>query len=198
MTSMTLNSLYYPSRENDLEIVRWWIRLERDGDLDKLMLEGGRTVNDLFRMVSAPKAMLYAATPEDGIWFAMWFEPCLNGAFCGAWLAKDKRGSRQGVYAFLDAWTWALAAFPVLIGVTKQTDLLRIHRRVGYTVLGSVPFLFDGQEATVMYLTRRAFRETLRRLRRPTEALDVLLDPQPGEGKRIADCVVDTNGVIVR
>jgi hypothetical protein len=90
-----------------------------------------------------------------------------------------------------------LVSFPVLIGVTKQANLLPIHRKVGYTVLGPVPHLFDGQEATIMYLTRRAFRETLRRLRRPTAPLDALLDPQPGAGKRIADCVVDTNGVIV-
>lgn len=194
MTTMTLNNLYHPNRENDLEIVRWWVRLERDGDLDRLMLEGGRTISDLFRMVAGPsKALLFAHTPEDGIWFAMWFEPCLQGAFCGAWLAKDKRGTRQGVYAFLDAWTWALVAWPVVIGVTKQPNLLPIHRKVGYTVLGAIPDLFDGQEATVMYLTRQAFRETLRRLKRPTKPLDDILDA-PSWASRAA--IADRNGVV--
>jgi hypothetical protein len=187
-----IGNVYVPNRENDLEIVRWWVRLERDGDLDKLMMEGARSVSDLFRLVQPPKAMLWELD-DDGPWFAMWFEQCFTGAFCGAWMRRDRRGSRKGVHAFLDAWTWALVAWPVLIGVTKQPDLLGIHRRVGYTTLGAIPGIFDGQEATIMYLTRSAFRETLRRLRRPTAPLDALLDPQP----RIADCVVDANGRVI-
>jgi hypothetical protein len=177
MTSVHVGHVYVPNRDNDLEIVRWWVRMERDGDLDKLMMEGARSVSDLFRLVQPPKAMLWLLD-DEGVWFAMWFEQCFGGAFCGAWLRQDRRGSRQGVWAFLDAWTWALTAWPVLIGVTKQPELAAIHRKVGYTTLGAIPTIFDGQEATIMYLTRSAFRETLRRLRRPTAPLDALLDPQ--------------------
>ena len=189
MMSVHMGNVYFPSRENDLEIVRWWVRMDRDGDLDKLMMEGSRSVSDLFRLIQPPKTMLWLLD-DEGVWFAMWFEQCFNGVFCGAWMRQDYRGRRAGTFAFLDAWTWALVAWPVLIGVTKQPDLVGIHRRVGYTVMGSIPGLFDGQEATVMYLTRAAFRETLRRLRRPTKPLDDLLDPPPVE--RIPET---TNGV---
>ena len=44
-----------------------------------------------------------------------------------------------------------------ILGITKQEDLLDLHRKLGYVIMGPVPNLFDDDEAWIMYLTQESF-----------------------------------------
>jgi len=176
---MTDLRLYEPGNPHvDLEITRWWLQMQADGDLEHLFVQEARTLGSLFGTISPPRTCLLAHDAE-GIWFAAWFEPCMAGAFMGAWCRRRLRHSRPALQAFFDAWSWALAPgrWPLIVGVTKQPALLSEHRRLGYAVYGAdrmgIGPLFDGEPTWMLVLTREAHERTLRRfqwLRRPAFA----------------------------
>ena len=48
-------------------------------------------------------------------------------------------------------------AYPVILGVTKQEKLLPIHERWGYTVVGKLPAIFDGEAGWLVVLTKEQY-----------------------------------------
>ena len=178
--------LYVPGHDTDALVAIWWETMAQDGDLDDLFFGASRTLSGLFRLIQPPGAMLYEIDAK-GIWFAMWFEGMLSGAAAGAWVRTERRRTKACLDAFLAAWEQALIAFPVILGVTRQEKLLREHTRLGYTVLGEVPELWEGRSAWVVVLTRPAFVRTLARFGRISQALDALVGqevPSDGRGRR--------------
>ena len=163
--------LYEPGhRDVDLWVTKWWFKMEADGDLRVALSEQCQSLGQLFGLIGAPTKYVLFAFDEDGIWFAAWFEPSLSGVFMGAWAAKEYRHrghGRRGLNAFLDAWEWALGRWPVVIGITKQPDILAEHMRLGYTVhQPAMPQWFDGKPTWIMTLTRASFAPVFQRLRR--------------------------------
>jgi len=159
--------IYTGRADEDVLIARWWGRMAVDGDLDQLFTADSRTLRCLFGIVGPPHAFVYQADAE-GIWFAMWTEQVLTGAFTGMWLRRDRRRTRRGLYAFLDALSWFLTFHPVLLGVTKQQKIIKEHLALGYTRMGDpLPDFFDGEPGYAVMLTRAAFGKTLERFKRP-------------------------------
>src|SRR5689334_10422908 len=134
--------MYVPDRDEDLRLILWWRKMERDGDLEMLFVPDSRKPSDLLDMMKPPKVLLYALDADGDIWFAMWGDQLMSGVFLGAWLAKERRQSRSGLEALLLGWEYFLTHVPVVLGVTKQERLLKEHAKLGYTVLGKVPAFF--------------------------------------------------------
>lgn len=163
--------LYTASADEDLLIASWYLRMANDGDLDKLFTSGSRTMAELFRLVGRPKTLIYAVD-ASGIWFAMWAEAMLAGAFVGIWVRQPLRHTRQMLNAFLDAHAWYFTgSLCALFGVTKQPKILDEVKQFGYSVLDCTDGLWDGEDAWIVKLTRKRFMETLNRYRRPSMTL---------------------------
>jgi len=164
---------YDASAEHDALLARWWVKLTTDGDLERLFCPSHHTLAPIMRMMQRPNAMLFAAD-SGGIWWAMWFEPLMGSVCAGVWVARERRGCRQAVRLALDAHERVLQKSPTVMGVTCQERLLRLYERMGYTVLGRVPGLWDGAEmdAWLVMLTRPAFVRVLRKHRLVSVALE--------------------------
>lgn len=93
--------------------------------------------------------------------FAMWFWPMLAGAQAGLWLAPEIRGTKQSVQLVCTVLDCALQNRPLVLGVTKQENLLEPHRKLGYTVSERLPSFWDGEDAWVVTVTRPAFQQSL-------------------------------------
>jgi len=150
----------------DLWVTKWWFKMETDGDLKVALSAQCQSLGQLFGLISAPTKYVLFATDDAGIWFAAWFEPSLSGVFMGAWAAKEVRHRKRGLFAFLDAWEWALQRWPVVIGITKQPAILAEHQRLGYTIHGPIPHWFDGKSTWIMHLTPGSFGPVFQRLRK--------------------------------
>lgn len=94
---------------------------------------------------------------EYGIWFLGWFEPVFSGAFASTWVRKDRRGTKRHFLAMVEWLDKGLQLFPVLMGITKQKALLSEHYRLGYTLSGIIPSLWDGEDAYLMLYTDTCF-----------------------------------------
>jgi len=164
---------YVSSRDTDLLLAHWWAKMERDGDLPDLFTKSGQSLSSLYRIVGPGKTLLYGVD-IGGIWVAFWFEPMMSGVFMGAWVAREHRRTRRALDAFLQAWELALIHHTVVIGVTRQREIINEHERLGYTVLGCLPGIWDGEDAWAVMLTRPAFVKTLARFRRVSARLEAV------------------------
>ena len=45
----------------------------------------------------------------------------------------------------------------LILGVTKQEQLLSLHQGMGYDILGPIPFLFDDTHAWLVHMTEQTF-----------------------------------------
>lgn len=150
--------VYNRSTEHDLLLARWWAILCETGELRTTFAKSIESLSSFYALFHPPSVLLFF-TDANGIWLAAWFESVLSGAFMGLWSRQDKRKSRSAFRAVLSIYRQALVTWPVLIGVTKQEKLIDQHQRLGYTLLGKIPCLFDGEDAFVLVLTKQTFRD---------------------------------------
>ncbi len=100
------------------------------------------------------------AIEDNKPWMVVWFVPFDDGSSAATvsyWCHKDKRGARKQLQITKLLYTAAFDFWDVLLGVTKHEHLLRIHRKLGYNIVGSVPHLMEGEEAWIVYLTKENF-----------------------------------------
>lgn len=149
--------VYEPSPLHDSLMLGWWARLLSDGELDKIFTNGMMAVTNFCAAIQLPRHVLFKQREGIGVWYTALITPTFDGAFFDMWCAKDLRATRACLEALEQALTWALDRWPVLIGLTVQEKLLDAHRRLGYTVVGSIPGLWNGRDTFVMHLTKEAF-----------------------------------------
>lgn len=156
--------LYEPGVQTDLLVLDWYWRMGQCDDLERV-----------FSVTMAPcsafmsemrKCVLMYERDADGIYFAAWFDPAMAGAFHHAWIRADKRQSRQAFVAMLESIHLGLERWPVLLSVTRQAKLLSGLQRMGFTTLGRVPGLFDGDEAIISFIDADHFYEAVKKYER--------------------------------
>jgi hypothetical protein len=153
--------VYTPSPEEDILLGRWWDHMAGCGDLETVFTAEYTLLSRFMAGFQPPSVLLYAAD-DDGIYFAMWADPAMSGAFFGFWMRADKRPSETGdvteAYALShSALDTLLANFPILFIVTRDPHIVQLALRLGGKVLGMVPHIFDGESAYVCYLTTEDF-----------------------------------------
>ena len=153
--------VYEPGPASDILLARWWDHMAGCGDLE-LVFESEYTMLSRFMAgFQAPTVLLYAED-DDGIYFAMWADPVMSGAFFGFWMRADKRPSENGDVGLAyelshGALDTLLANFPILFIATRDAHIVQLALRIGGKVLGVVPHVFDGSSAYICYLTREDF-----------------------------------------
>ncbi|MHA2065814.1 MAG: hypothetical protein ACXABY_15690 [Candidatus Thorarchaeota archaeon] len=154
--------LYQPCHEYDVALLQWWMHLNETGDFEDLFAQSQRPLSK-FLKIFEPPCMLALAFEDTKIWAAMWFTPVGDGAsaaFVGYWCDKDKRGSRKQFAITKLLYTMAFNFWAVLVGVTKHERLLRIHRKLGYNIVGSIPSFMEGDDAWIVYLNKENFEKS--------------------------------------
>lgn len=148
--------LYRGSEPEDRMVAVWWDSLCDTGELQQLVAENAYNLSAFFTLFKQPSAMIY--TEKDGsIETAHWVEPVStsnHAVFFSSWYTPELRGSKRQallshtIYSFIFSMGRKL-----IVGITKQPQLLKLHEKLGYVILGSMPNLFDGYEGWLMYLT---------------------------------------------
>jgi hypothetical protein len=144
---------YDKEKHEDLLIAWYYAQLRAEPEeFAKLFMKPLRSLTALLNW-AAHTVHLMLSVDERGIWGAAWVDPFLSGAYFGYWCRKDKRGT-IGAYALIrHAQRDALKVFPILIGVTKQPALHKVHLALGYELVGKLEKVFDGDDAWVYKLT---------------------------------------------
>lgn len=145
--------LYDPAK-HELLILYWYLELRKDPvEFENLFCEPLRSLTSILIWAKNNVSIMFDAD-DDGIRFAAWCAPFLTGAEFGAWARKSQRGTKAHLAFMNEAYDKALSQYPVLIGLTKQERLHRLHLRMGYEFVGKVPTLFDGAPVLEYFMTR--------------------------------------------
>ena len=158
---------YEPGQNLDIELVQWWERLARDGDLAKLVGSSlWPLASFLAHFASCP--MLLYDTDAEGWTIVAWAFPFMGGGTFGCWIRPDQRsgGKRAHLRFVVNALRRAFDLYPVLVNTTKQDAVVPKTEALGYTYLGRVPYLFDGEPAHVLYMTKEQFSDYARKWKR--------------------------------
>lgn len=137
-------------------LAQWWAEITVDGSRDHLFVPPASLGKALAYFESSDVNLIFELD-KRGIWFAMWFTPLFSGLSATLWVRKDYRGSHAMLRAVERGYDIGLAAVPVLVGVTRQ-ELLRVHRRLGYNIVGSVPHLIGDKAMWIVALTREGWQ----------------------------------------
>lgn len=151
---------YEAGQNFDADLVRWWGQLVADGDLQKLVGSSLWSMSSFLPHFASCPVLLY--DEDDKGWtIVCWVYPFMGGGTFGCWIRPDQRliGRRKHFKFVLNALRRGFDLFPVLVNTTKQDAIVPKTEALGYTYLGVVPYLFDGEPAHVLYMTKEQFSE---------------------------------------
>ena len=155
-------SLFYPYQQDtdhDIALADWWGQLKTSGDLDKLFSKDEQSMGRFMRDMRRPTDLVFQLDAGGRICRAAWFQPFTIGALTSIWLREDSRHSTSALKFVYEVLDHATRTWPVLVGITKQPDLLDAHRNLGYTISEPIPNAWDGEPAWFLTLTRAGFEE---------------------------------------
>ena len=151
---------YTPGFIEDMSLLAWWLHLGETGDLERCFSRTAACLTVFTRLFDEPTE-LYFARDDNGWFAASWITPLMDGATYSLWLREDKRQSREALQFIHMALQTALAKYPVVLFVTRAEGVMRQSQAFGFTVLGEVPYLFDGDSAWVGVVTPFAYESTV-------------------------------------
>lgn len=152
--------LYESSESQDVALLRWWMSLRENGDLEKAFSPSVQTLSAFLNLFQRPNILIYAH--NESIWFAAWFENLFGdtATFMGLWVDEEKRNTKEGLKLTRAVYNYALQVWPTIFSVTKQEDLLIAMQRIGYNFLGMYPKFWGGTEsAWLLSLTSEGFQQ---------------------------------------
>ena len=161
-------TVYTPGQGCDLGLLVWYMQLWQCEDMDKLLDHSLWSLSAFMRHFTDPNAILFYIEDEGGWYAAAWVFPMASGGSWGLWIRKDKRftGNRDMMNFIMETLAHGLDKYPVLVNATKQAEIVEKTERLGYTNMGKIPGLFDGQDCYLLYMTREQFAPKLEAWRR--------------------------------
>ena len=161
-----LNAVIYSQNPTeDLIMLRWWMCLSETGDINKLVLPETRRLPAFLATFKFPTAFIYSLDSANDICSAFWTSPVdgiskHRAAYCGIWTRIDLRGKRFQFDFNLFVYTFAFEFYDALLGMTWQQDLLDLHQKLGYSIVGCIPNLHDEDFVYIVHLTHKAFQSS--------------------------------------
>lgn len=173
----------YDALKHEMLILQWHLNLKTDPEeYDKLFADSTHTLTSLLRWASNT-VMLAFEMDKDGVWAACWVEPCLNAAWFGSWIRRDKRHTKSALKFINEAYARVLDKFPTILGLTSQPKLADLHIKLGYKFGCRVPGMFNGKDALIFIMTRESrearHERSSRRIRPRRE--NIVIDEQHPE-----------------
>lgn len=152
--------VYDRSADHDALLAQWWARLWDAHEFERAFDDALVPLGAFLGHWRTGPRTLWMWVDVQGVWMAVWFEPVFSGAFMGLWIRRDyRRGGcgRQSLAGIHAAHRWAFSRWPVVLVVTKQEQLLRPLRKLGYTEGMVIPRLWNGCDTWVLTTTEKTY-----------------------------------------
>jgi len=162
-TFEALNARVYSAQESeDTLLLRWWIRLQESGDIDRLITPDAHRLSTFLGIFRMPTTMFYGLDNYNSIDNAAWFTPVDDTskhrmAYAAVWCRPNIRGKRRQFHFTTLVYSLIFEFYDALLGMTWQSSLLDIHKKLGYNIIGCIPGLYDQPHCYVVHLKREDF-----------------------------------------
>lgn len=156
-------TLYQTSFDHDLKLFKWWTELQNSKDFETLFTNSHRSLSKFLNEFKSPCMLAFTCDSQGDINHAIWFTGYADSptaAFVGFWAREGVRYTRHAVEVTSYIYSLAFTVFKTLIGITKHESLLRIHRKLGYNIVGQIPNFLEGEDSWIVYLTEDNFKNS--------------------------------------
>lgn len=155
-------TIYQPGTLDDIDLLRWYERMAADGSIKTALGASLWPLSAFISHFSNPEVCVFVLSDDDGWWAVTWVAPVMAGWSCGFWIRDDVRGTKgprhdEAMGLMMDSLALSLQQRPLMLSITTQPHVAAIVERAGFTHLGRVPLLFDGQDCDIHYITREVF-----------------------------------------
>jgi hypothetical protein len=148
------------SHSADMRLLRWWMDLTQSGDMLKIRQPGSTTLTQFLSSFQPPVALLYSLDKSNDIDFAMWIEPADASekvVYHGAWAKKSIRGGRKIFELSKLGFSMIFEVYENILVYTWQQELLPLHDKFGYNVIGVVPNFLSHKTVYHLHLSKENF-----------------------------------------
>lgn len=156
-------NIYRNDPQEDIIMLRLWMFLLNNDDISKVMAKGSYTFYDFCKSIRFPTFLFYS-TPEKGeINFAYWVKPvanCLEHPVgeCTYWSTeKLKKQPKKHIRLATLSYLLSFEIFESLLSYTWQKETLEIHKKLGYEIVGQIPYYKDQPMVWITRLTKKNF-----------------------------------------
>ena len=154
--------LYQPTFAADYLLLNWWVQLCETGDIKRLLIKGSRKLSSFYSVFSPPTITLYTCGADDKIDFVSWLKPASTAAdeqtvLASFWADASIRGNRKHSHLTYLIYSMIFTLWNNVLGTTWQADLIRVHKKVGYELVGVLPEAYGEQHIYLMHLTQEGF-----------------------------------------
>lgn len=155
----TLNMrIYSHTFEEDLLLFRWWIKLNETGDIKKLLPISSHRLGAFLSLFESPTILFYALDRNGEIEYVSWFkDPAGSSIFAGFWANQGLRGTRRFIELIFTSGPVIFEFYDSILGLTWQIDLLRLHMKIGYKVVGNLENFLDQPSVWMVRVTKEDF-----------------------------------------
>jgi len=157
--------IYNHTEQEEILLLKWWMHLNESGDMLRLIKPSSRSVESFYSIFKYPTTLLYSLDQSGEIDNAGWIEPTeekatIKTAQGGFWSRSDSRHKRR-CFSFSNLYyNLTFEFFDAIVGITWQQDLLALHTKVGYNIVGCIPNYYDQPQCYIVHLTKEDFKQS--------------------------------------
>ena len=157
--------LYTPTFESDYLFLHWWLTLNETGDIKRLIIEDSRKLSAFYQIFTHPTVTLYTCSSQGAIDFVIWLRPASSTpaeqtVFSSMWAGIGVRGRRKHYDLARLIYTITFSIWTAILGTTWQPELLEVHKKMGYDVVGVLPNIYGQEYVYLVHLTKEKFENS--------------------------------------
>ena len=154
--------IYSRLPKEDLMLLRFWMLLHETSEVHDLILPDSYALAPFIQLFQPPVAVIYAVDAQGELDNVAWFaavDPMAKHqvAHGATYTRANVRGTKRHLHFTYLAYSLAFEFYDAILGTTWQPDLLKIHSKIGYNVVGCVPNMHDKAQLYYVHLTKDAF-----------------------------------------
>jgi len=139
---------YQPGTADDLFLAEWYMHLRDTGDLFTVFFSSMHSLSTF--LLGWRESELVLDLVDQKVWAAVWVQKIHGAPFVGVWVDEADRGSLDAGKFFLTQHGYLREAYPQILCVTRQPDMVALSLSLGYTNHGLIPALWEGEPAYLL------------------------------------------------
>jgi hypothetical protein len=133
------------------------------GEMSQIFPVNTQRLQVFMNLFDLPTVLSYTCGSDGEIDLAVWVDPSNHSdhsVYFGVWVHPSKRYSLRYVRILDTIYRATFELKEVICGMTKQPRILDLHRKMGYTVFGPIPRMFDADDGYFVYCTRQSYMQS--------------------------------------
>ena len=150
---------YKSTPEEDFMLYLWWTEMRASGELAEIFSASCQSLGNFYPLFKSPNWMFYKVDSKGPQLF-LWASQLLSAVSVGIWLAPRSRLDTEVYRAAQIIYHTLFQVYPACVGITKREKLLTTHEYMGYTIVGKIDGLLDGEPTWLVHLSKEAFENS--------------------------------------